>query len=51
MVPQLVTFLEIKSRTWSRNDAENKSKLALELIKFLNLQTEPTITKDYIDLL
>jgi 5-methylthioadenosine/S-adenosylhomocysteine deaminase len=51
IVPKLGTFLEIKSRTWSRKDAENKSEWALELIKILNLQNEPTITKDYIDLL
>jgi 5-methylthioadenosine/S-adenosylhomocysteine deaminase len=51
IIPDLGTFLEIKSRTWGRKDAETKSELALEIIKMLNLQSEPTITKDYIDLL
>jgi len=51
IVPDLGTYLEIKSRTWSRKDAENKSELALELMKILNLHNKPTITRDYIDLL
>ncbi len=51
IVPDLGTYLEIKSRTWSRKDAETKSELALELMKILNLHNKPTITKDYIDLL
>jgi 5-methylthioadenosine/S-adenosylhomocysteine deaminase len=51
IVPDLGTYLEIKSRTWSRKDAEIKSELALELMKILNLHNKPTITRDYIDLL
>jgi len=51
IVPNLGSYLEIKSRTWSRKDAEIKSELALELLKILNLHNKPTITKDYIDLL
>lgn len=51
IVPVLGTFLEIKSRTWSRKDAEHKSQLVLELIKKFGLQSKPAITKDYIDLL
>src|SRR5690606_37041053 len=33
--PRLGIFMEIKSRTWSRQDAEMKSKLVTELITFL----------------
>lgn len=51
IVPNLGTFLEIKSRTWSRKDAEIKSELVLELIQLLGLQDRPTISKDYIDLI
>lgn len=51
IVPNLGTFLEIKSRTWSRKDAEIKSELVLELIQILGLQDRPTISKDYIDLI
>ena len=31
ITPSLGSFLEIKSRTWSRQDAEQKSKLSIEL--------------------
>lgn len=51
IVPNLGTFLEIKSRTWSRKDAEIKSELVLELIQILGLQDRPTISKEYIDLI
>ncbi len=51
VVPQLGSFLEIKSRTWSRLDAENKSKLVLELVEFLGLQNKTSISKDYIELI
>jgi 5-methylthioadenosine/S-adenosylhomocysteine deaminase len=48
--PDLGAFLEIKSRTWSRQDAENKSKLISELAKTLGLDLSETISEDYIDL-
>jgi 5-methylthioadenosine/S-adenosylhomocysteine deaminase len=50
IVPKLGSYLEIKSRTWSRLDAENKSKLVIELIELLGLQNKSTISKDYIEL-
>lgn len=50
VIPQLGSFLEIKSRTWSRLDAENKSRLVVELVEFLGLQNKTTISKDYIEL-
>ncbi|MEN8173233.1 MAG: amidohydrolase [Chloroflexota bacterium] len=48
--PDLGTFLEIKSRTWSRRDAENKASMAKNLIKFLGASPDLVITQDYIEL-
>ncbi len=48
--PDLGTFLEIKSRTWSLRDAENKAKMAEELIAFLGAQPEKTVTQDYVEI-
>ena len=48
--PKLGHFLEIKSRTWSRKDAEQKSKLVLKLIRHLNASPDATITEDYIEM-
>jgi len=49
--PDLGCYLEIKSRTWSRRDAENKARLAGELIQILGLSTEDAVNKDYIALM
>jgi 5-methylthioadenosine/S-adenosylhomocysteine deaminase len=49
--PELGNYLEIKSRTWSLRDAENKAKLASELIKLLGGSLEKTITQDYIEII
>jgi len=48
--PDLGSFLEIKSRTWSRQDAEKKSQLITELIETLGADLSETISEDYIDL-
>jgi len=48
--PDLGHFLEVKSRTWSRKDAEHKSELVLELIKYLGVSTKETEARDYINL-
>ena len=48
--PDLGSYLEVKSRTWSRQDAENKSLLIAELIKTLGVDLSETISEDYIDL-
>ena len=47
--PGLGQFLEIKSRTWSRKDAEHKAGLALELITLLGATGSETMTQDYIE--
>ena len=49
--PSLGHFLEIKSRTWSRKDAEHKSRMVVELINRLGASPEETISQDYIELL
>lgn len=48
--PELGHFLEIKSRTWSRQDAENKSILVMELIDLLGASPEKTVGQDYIEI-
>src|SRR3990170_781479 len=48
--PKLGHFLEIKSRTWSRKDAETKSRLVVDLIRFLGESPEKTISNDYLEM-
>jgi 5-methylthioadenosine/S-adenosylhomocysteine deaminase len=43
-------FLEIKSRTWSRGDAEEKAGLILELLKVLGAEDSEVIPEEYADL-
>ncbi len=47
--PDLGYFLEIKSRTWSRQDAERKSSLAAELVTFLGASPVEAVGQDYIE--
>ena len=47
--PPLGHFLEIKSRTWSRNDAERKAELADELIQRLGAAGDATVLEDLIE--
>ncbi len=46
--PNLGKFVEIKSRTWSRQDAQLKVKLMQKLLETLGLASQPLVTKDYI---
>jgi 5-methylthioadenosine/S-adenosylhomocysteine deaminase len=48
--PQLGHFIEIKSRTWSRGDAQRKAELVNELLSLLGAAGQPTVTEDYIEL-
>jgi 5-methylthioadenosine/S-adenosylhomocysteine deaminase len=48
--PELGYFLEIKSRTWSRKDAEHKAQLTTELLALLSATSGETVTEDYIDI-
>jgi len=49
--PHLGTFLEIKSRTWSRRDAERKAHLTAELVSLLGASHGEHITQDYVELI
>ncbi len=46
--PDLGTFVEVKSRTWSRKDADRKSTLVLELAKALGVSTKETEAREYV---
>jgi 5-methylthioadenosine/S-adenosylhomocysteine deaminase len=48
--PALGRFLEIKSRTWSRQDANRKARLTTELIQFLGASQAETTYRDYIEM-
>ncbi len=45
--PELGKFVEIKSKTWSLIDAEQKTKLAAALLDFLGLSGAKAINEDY----
>lgn len=47
----LGAFLEIKSRTWSRQDADLKSKLVAELIVLLGASLKDVSSEDYVDMI
>ncbi|MBM3181980.1 MAG: amidohydrolase family protein [Chloroflexi bacterium] len=49
--PQMGHFLEIKSRTWSRKDAELKAELASELLSLLGVGNAEAVTQDLIEML
>jgi 5-methylthioadenosine/S-adenosylhomocysteine deaminase len=49
--PDMGHFLEIKSRTWSRKDAERKAELAHELLTLLGATGGETMTQDYIEVI
>jgi 5-methylthioadenosine/S-adenosylhomocysteine deaminase len=48
--PTLGHFIEIKARTWSRNDAQRKAALAIELLTHLGADGQNAVTEDYIEL-
>jgi len=43
-------FLEIKSRTWSRQDAERKAELIGELLGLLQVQEQEFVREEYVEL-
>jgi 5-methylthioadenosine/S-adenosylhomocysteine deaminase len=49
--PQMGRFLEIKSRTWSRKDADRKAELASELLNLLGVGDAEAVTQDLIEIL
>ena len=48
--PQLGYYLEIKTRTWSRKDAERKAQLASALLSVLDASSGEKVNEDYIDI-
>jgi len=49
--PQLPgLFLEIQSRTWSKQDAERKAELIGELLKLLQVADQELVRQEYVDL-
>jgi len=48
--PSMGYFLEVKSRTWSRRDAEFKADMATMLAEFLAGSDVERVTKDYVEL-
>ncbi|MEN9563247.1 MAG: hypothetical protein RIR73_1491 [Chloroflexota bacterium] len=49
--PAMGTFLEVKSRTWSRKDADLKADLVRELLDLLGVGDAEPVTQDYIEIL
>jgi 5-methylthioadenosine/S-adenosylhomocysteine deaminase len=43
-------FLEIKSRTWSRQDAERKADLIAELLELFGVQEQELVKQEYLEL-
>lgn len=48
--PSLGTFLEVKSRTWSLEDAEKKAQIAEDLLNLLGNFTKKYETQDYVQI-
>ena len=48
--PDLGYFIEAKSRTWSRRDAEHKAELARELIACLGATPADAVAEDYVQI-
>ena len=48
--PPLGTFLEVKSRTWSLDDAEKKAQIADDLLRMLGGPTQSSETLDYVQI-
>ena len=48
VVPDLGSYLEIKSRTWSRRDAEAKSMMISDLLEYLEAPSNESQKGDYI---
>ncbi|MEA2008096.1 MAG: amidohydrolase family protein, partial [Chloroflexota bacterium] len=46
--PDLGAFLEVKSRTWSLEDAEHKAHMADDLLKHLGISPEESKAQDYV---
>jgi 5-methylthioadenosine/S-adenosylhomocysteine deaminase len=45
-----VSFLEVKSRTWSRRDAQDKAAIIAELLELLGARPDEAIAEGYVEL-
>ena len=43
-------FVEVKSRTWSRRDAQDKALIISDLLARLGASPDQTIREDYVEL-
>ena len=43
-------FVEVKSRTWSRRDAQDKAALIPQLLEKFGARPDETVAADYVDL-
>jgi 5-methylthioadenosine/S-adenosylhomocysteine deaminase len=43
-------FLEVKSRTWSRRDAQDKAAIIIELLELLGARPDQAIAEGYVEL-
>jgi 5-methylthioadenosine/S-adenosylhomocysteine deaminase len=43
-------FVEVKSRTWSRHDAQDKAAVVTELLERLGARPDDAIEADYVEL-
>ena len=48
--PDIGTYVEVKSRTWSLHDAATKASLAADVMEILGATPESLIADDYVDL-
>jgi 5-methylthioadenosine/S-adenosylhomocysteine deaminase len=48
--PPLGYFLEVKSRTWSRRDAEHKATVAQDLLELLSPISQESVSQDYVEI-
>jgi 5-methylthioadenosine/S-adenosylhomocysteine deaminase len=48
--PNLGCFLEVKSRTWSRHDAQQKAQHASDLLFLLGVKKESLESRDYLEM-
>lgn len=51
ITPKLGAFLEVKSRTWSRKDADRKSRIIPVIIQYLGADPEKSVSEDYIEMI
>lgn len=49
--PKLGYFIEVKSRTWSRLDAEHKASLSTELIRYICGMEQSMVPQDYVEII